>query len=155
VFVGVEEKMANLSREKVDEDLYLVMRTIFHYERGLENQFGLGYEEIYVLQYLRRNPKAHLFEISEELNLPMFKCSRLVSRLVERKLVSKSQDKEDRRGIQIVLLPDGEKMVQRIEDFSFERVNKNLHAMGTEDTTRLLTTIEKLPIWLGISEKIK
>lgn len=147
--------MANLSREKVDEDLYLVMRTVFHYERGLENQFGLGYEEIYVLQFLRRNPRVHLFEISEELNLPMFKCSRLVSRLVEKKLVSKSQDKEDRRGIQIVLLPDGEKIVQSIEDFSFDRVNKNLRSMGTEDTSRLFTTIENLPVWLGISEKIK
>lgn len=147
--------MTNLSRNQVDEDLYLVMRTVFHYERGLENQFGLGYEEIYVLQYLRRNPRVHLYGIAEEMNLPMFKCSRLVSRMAEKKLVSKSQDTEDRRGIQIVLLPDGEKMVQKIEDFSYNRVNQNLHDMSTEDTNRLLHTIENLHRWLGVSDKIK
>ena len=75
--------MTNLPRKQVDEDLYRVMRTVFHYERGLENQFGLGYEEIYVLQYLRRHPQVHLNEVANELELPMFKCSRLVTRLVE------------------------------------------------------------------------
>jgi DNA-binding MarR family transcriptional regulator len=147
--------MANVLRKKVDEDLYLVMRTIFHYERGLENRFGLGYEEIYVLQYLRRNPQVHLNDIAHEMDLPMFKCSRLVSRMVEKKLVNKSQDMEDRRGIQIVLLPDGEKMVQNIEDFSFHRINENLHDMNDADTDRLMHTIENLHRWLGVSEKIK
>ncbi len=147
--------MTNLPRKQVDEDLYRVMRTVYHYECSLENQFGLGYEEIYVLQYLRRHPQVHLNEVSHELELPMFKCSRLVSRLVEKKLVTKSQDASDRRGIQIVLLPAGEKVVASIEDFSFNRVNANLCKMDSEDTGRILQMIEKLDCWLGVSDKIK
>jgi DNA-binding MarR family transcriptional regulator len=139
----------------VDEDLYRVLRTVFHYERSLEHQFGLGYEEIYVLQYLRRHPQAHLNEVSHELELPMFKCSRLISRLVEKKLVSKSQDATDRRGIQIVLLPAGEKVVANIEDFSYDRVNQNTCKMEPEETARVLQMIEKLDCWLGVSDKIK
>jgi len=147
--------MTNLPRKQVDEDLYRVLRTVYHYERSLENQFGLGYEEIYVLQYLRRHPQVHLNEVSHELELPMFKCSRLVSRLVEKKLVTKSQDASDRRGIQIVLLPAGEKVVASIEDFSFNRVNANVCKMDSEDTGRILQMIEKLDCWLGVSDKIK
>jgi MarR family transcriptional regulator, organic hydroperoxide resistance regulator len=147
--------MSNLPRKQVDEDLYRVMRTVYHYERSLENQFGLGYEEIYVLQYLRRHPQVHLNEVSHELELPMFKCSRLVSRLVEKKLVSKTQDAADRRGIQIVLLSAGEKVVANIEDFSYERVNANICKMGPDDTVKVLQMIEKLDCWLGVSDKIK
>jgi DNA-binding MarR family transcriptional regulator len=147
--------MANLPRKRVDEDLYLVMRTIFHYERGLESKFGLGYEEIYVLQYLRRNPQVHLNDVARELELPMFKCSRLVTRLVEQKLVSKSQDTADRRGIQIVLLPEGEKVVQNIEEFSFTRINDNMSSLSKDETDHVLQLIESLHRWLGVSDKVK
>ena len=147
--------MTNLPRKQVDEDLYRVMRTVFHYERSLENQFGLGYEEIYVLQYLRRHPQVHLNEVSHELELPMFKCSRLVTRLVEKKLVSKSQDAVDRRGIQIVLLPAGEKIVSSIEEYSYNRVSQNVCKMEPEETAKVLQMIEKLDCWLGVSDKIR
>jgi DNA-binding MarR family transcriptional regulator len=147
--------MTNLPRSKVDEDLYLVMRTVFHYERGLEDRFDLGYEEIYVLQYLRRHPQVHLNDVSREMELPMFKCSRLISRLVEKKLVTKSQDATDRRGIQIVLLPEGEKIVKNIEEFSYNRINENSQGLDDEETTRLLQMIENIDRWLGVSEKIK
>jgi DNA-binding MarR family transcriptional regulator len=139
----------------VNEDLYLVMRTVFHYERGLEDRFDLGYEEIYVLQYLRRHPHVHLNDVSHEMELPMFKCSRLISRLVEKKLVTKSQDSADRRGIQIVLMPEGEKVVKTIEEYSYNRINENSSGMSEEETSKLLLLIENIHRWLGVSDKIK
>lgn len=85
----------------------------------------------------------------------MFKCSRLVTRLVEKKLVTKSQDVVDRRGIQIVLLPAGEEIVSSIEEYSYSRVSQNVCKMEPEEIAKVLQMIEKLDCWLGVSDKIK
>ena len=69
--------------------------------------------------------------------------------------MSKSQDTVDRRGIQIVLLPAGEKIVSSIEEYSYNRVSQNVCKMEPEETAKILLMIEKLDCWLGVSDKIK
>jgi DNA-binding MarR family transcriptional regulator len=147
--------MTNNSRTKVDEDLYLVLRSLYHYEHGLAARFGLDYEEIYALQYLRRNPQVHLNDVARELDLPMFKCSRMISRLEEMKLVSKVQDDPDRRNIRIALRPDGEKMVADIEDFCYHRIDENARTLGGDKSSILVKLAENLPLILGVADKIK
>ena len=96
-----------ISREKVDNDLYLILRTIYHYERSISTRFGLDYEEIYLLQSLRRTSPQRLTEIATMLNIPMFSASRLVGRLAKNSLVSKEKGTKDKRSLSVRLLPAG------------------------------------------------
>ena len=64
--------MKTIPQKKLNEDLFTVLKTIFHYERIFTEQFGLKFEEIYILQHLRRTAVVRVTDISKELQLPMF-----------------------------------------------------------------------------------
>lgn len=147
--------MIKVPRSKVDEDLYLVLHSLYRFERALTAKFELDYEDIYALQYLRRHPGAHLHELASEMELPMFKCSRLISQLTLKNLVSKSQDENDRRNILIVLRPAGEEVVASIEEYSYQTIEKNSKDMSAEEFARSMQLVEDLQHLLGVSDKIK
>lgn len=140
----------NLPREKVENDLYLFLRTIYHYERNIAAMFGLDYQEIYLLQSLRRSSPQRLTDISLVLDIPMFTASRLVERLTQKKLIRKEKGAADRRSISVSLLTEGEKMVQAIEKESYERIVQNSDHLSDEDLASLFRMTEKIYEILGI-----
>lgn len=146
--------MENYQRYQIDNELYLVLRTIYHYERNIAAQFNLDFQQIYALQYLRRNPKARLTEIAEELELPMFAASRLVSRLKEEGYLERVQDPTDRRSQHIFLLEKGELVLQAIETSSFERIMANIHKFPAPQVSELVNLAEKLHVVLGVTDKV-
>jgi len=140
----------NLPREKVENDLYLFLRTIYHYERNIAAMFGLDYQEIYLLQSLRRASPQRLTDISLVLDIPMFTASRLVERLAQKKLIRKEKGAADRRSISVSLLTEGEKMVRAIEKESYERIMQNSDHLSDEDLASLFRMTEKIYELLGI-----
>ncbi|HQN05179.1 MAG TPA: hypothetical protein PK174_07160 [Anaerolineaceae bacterium] len=50
--------MEHNHRTQIDALLFLVLRTIFHYERSIARDYGLDFQQIYALQFLRRHPDA-------------------------------------------------------------------------------------------------
>ncbi len=146
----------NISHEKVNNDLYLFLRTIYHYERNMAIRFGLNYEQVYLLQNLRRVSPQRLTEIASTLDIPMFSASRLVERLAEMKLISKEQGVEDRRSISIKLLPEGEQLVRSIEDDSYDRIMENSAEMSDAELEGMFQMGEKVYAVLGIpGNKVK
>lgn len=146
--------MEKFQRSQIDNELYLVLRTIYHYERKIAAQFDLDFQQIYVLQYLRRNPNARLTGIAEELELPMFAASRLVSRLRENGYLERIQDPTDRRSQQLFLLEKGELVLQAIEAASFERIMANIHEFPAPQVSELVDLAEKLHVVLGVTDKV-
>jgi DNA-binding MarR family transcriptional regulator len=145
-----------IAREKVDDDLFMFLRTIYHYERNIAAQFGLNYQEIYLLQTLRRKSPQCLTDIAKVLDIPMFSASRLVERLVKQKLLTKEKDSRDRRSIQLTLLPEGEKIVERIAEDSYTRITQNLQNLDEKNVDSLFHTAEILYQVLGIPlEQVK
>jgi DNA-binding MarR family transcriptional regulator len=145
-----------IAREKVDDDLFMFLRTIYHYERNIAAQFGLNYQEIYLLQTLRRKSPQCLTDIAKVLDIPMFSASRLVERLVKQKLLTKEKDSRDRRSIQLTLLPEGEKIVERIAEDSYTRITQNLQNLDEKNVDSLFRTTEILYRVLGIPlEQVK
>lgn len=145
-----------IARQKVDDDLFMFLRTIYHYERNIAAQFGLNYQEIYLLQTLRRKSPQCLTDIAKVLDIPMFSASRLVERLVKQKLLTKEKDSRDRRSIQLTLLPEGEKIVERIAEDSYTRITQNLQNLDEKNVDSLFRTTEILYRVLGIPlEQVK
>jgi MarR family transcriptional regulator, organic hydroperoxide resistance regulator len=144
----------NIKREKIDEDLYLVLRSIFHYERSIAMRYGLDFEEIYTLQHLRRNPAARVTDLSSELQLPMFTVSRLVNRLEKGGYLTKLQDDTDRRNIHLHLEQSGENVLREIEKGSYERITGNLASLEEGEINELLHLAERLHMVLGVTENV-
>lgn len=142
------------SRTKIDDDLFLVLRTIYHYERSIASRYELDFQQIYALQYLRRNKEVRLTEIAAEMNLPMFAASRLINRLVAEGYLKKAQDTVDRRNLHIFLEPRGEEILKTIEAASFERIAANLQGLPESEILRLIELAEKLHLVLGVTDQV-
>ncbi len=146
--------MNPISRKKIDEDLFLVLKTIFHYERVVAAHYGLNFDEIYTLQYLRRNAQTRVTDVSNELKLPMFTVSRLVDRLEKGGYLSKQKDTSDKRNVFLALEPTGEKVLQEIENASYERIMGNLTGMQEKQVLELMSLAEGLHTVLGVSDNV-
>jgi DNA-binding MarR family transcriptional regulator len=146
--------MKTIPQKKLNDDLFTVLKTIFHYERIFIEQFGLKFEEIYILQHLRRNPVVRVTDISRELQLPMFTISRLVYRLAEGGYLSKEQDKEDRRNQFLHLSGMGEKTLQEMENNTYNRISGNIAGMTETEINELLKLADRLHIVLGVTKEV-
>lgn len=143
-----------MKREKIDEDLFLVLKTIFHYERVIETRYGLNFDEIYALQYMRRNPKARVTDLSDELKLPMFTISRLVNRLHQEGYLSKEKDTTDKRNVYLRLEKSGSDILNEIEKASFDRITVNVSKMTDDEVNSMLRMAEGLHVVLGVTENV-
>lgn len=147
--------MEQNQRKQIDPLLFQVLRTIFHYERSIAMDYGLDFQQIYSLQFLRRHPKARLTEVADELELPKFTASRLLNRLVDEGYISKKQDQADRRNYHLYLEDKGEAVLQNIENASYTRISTNIEGLSPTEVNELYEVAELLHKVLGVTEKVK
>lgn len=147
--------MEHNHRTQIDALLFLVLRTIFHYERSIARDYGLDFQQIYALQFLRRHPDARFTEIAAEMELPRFTASRLINRLVTEGFISRKQDQADRRNYYLRLEEKGEQVIQAIETASFTRISSNIEGFSQAEIRELFEVAEHLHMVLGVSDKVK
>jgi MarR family transcriptional regulator, organic hydroperoxide resistance regulator len=133
------------NREEIDELLFKALRAIFQFERQKVALFGLTFEEIYLLQFLRRKSPIRVSEIAAEMKTPISTLSRTIGRLQKRKLVSRRQDQSDKRIIRVFLLAGGKKLVLAVEAHSFDMIMRNLAAFADNEVTAFIQTANALP----------
>lgn len=146
--------MTKLTRTQIDDDLYLLLRTIYHYEKLLESKTGLDFQKMYLLLHLVNESPLRLTEVARELNIPMFSASRLVDRMVSMGLISKVQAESDKRSISISLEPQGRALIDDLEHKSYDRVQKDFSDLKEEDFNLVRQVMEKLHRILEVSEKV-
>jgi DNA-binding MarR family transcriptional regulator len=146
--------MTRLTRNQIDDDLYLLLRTIYHYEKLLESKTGLDFQKLYLLLHLVNESPLRLTEVAKELNIPMFSASRLVDRMVSLGLVGKVQDESDKRSISISLQPQGRALIDDLEHRSYDRIQKNFGDLKDDDFNLVMQVVEKLHRILEVSEKV-
>jgi DNA-binding MarR family transcriptional regulator len=146
--------MTRLTRDQIDDDLYLLLRTIYHYEKLLESKTGLDFQKLYLLLHLVNESPLRLTEVAKELNIPMFSASRLVDRMVSLGLVGKVQDESDKRSISISLQPQGRALIDDLEHRSYDRIQKNFGDLKDDDFNLVMQVVEKLHRILEVSEKV-
>ncbi|HSN94784.1 MAG TPA: MarR family transcriptional regulator [Anaerolineaceae bacterium] len=147
--------MEQKQRKQIDQLLFQVLRTIFHYERSIALSYGLNFQQIYVLQHLRRHPNARLTEIAVEMELPKFTVSRLTNGLLDEGYISKKQDPLDRRNYHLNLEDKGEQVLLAIETASFTRISTNIQTLSPALVNELVEVAEWLPIVLGVTDQVK
>ena len=133
--------MANiLYREAFDLALFDALRAVYQFELSKVSKFDLNYEDIYLLQFLRRNSPARMSEIAKEMSIPISTATRVVDRLEKKKYISRKKDEKDRRSIFTSLETKGKRIVQKVEKHSFDIISKNLKTFSEEDFASFIKT---------------
>lgn len=146
--------MTKITRKQIDDDLYNLLRTIYHYEKLLENKTGLDFQKMYLLLHLYQKPPLRLTDIAHELNIPMFSASRLVDSLVEKKLIKKVQEIADRRSIAISIEPAGVEMINELEEKSYKKVLNNFSEFNEADFEIVIHLVKKLHQILEVTDQV-
>lgn len=136
-------------QDRIDEALYTTLRAIHHFERGLYVEFGLGYQEICLLQLLRRQEGLRVGEAASSLEIPVFSATRLAQRLEARGLIAKRIDELDGRAIRLSLAPRGSRLLGAIEKRSYDIMAANAERLSPEEVAAYLDVAESLGELLG------
>lgn len=94
-------------------------RVIFKAVKGhfqqVEKITGTGAAQLRAMSILREQPGIRLSELAHRMDIKQSTASNLVKTLISRSMVVSARDKVDRRVLQLHLLPDGDKVLQRMK----------------------------------------
>lgn len=143
-----------LRKKIADELMYRSLRAIYHFERSLVDRFGLGYQEIYFLQLLRRRESARVGEIASALGIPVFSATRLVQRLEAKGFVNKRRGSDDSRVVVVELEPAGDRVVSEIEKHNYKLVVGSTSKLSTDEREAFLLVARDLDQALGVRDRV-
>lgn len=141
-----------IPRNKLDEILFSALQAIYKFQQSKVDAFGLDYEDIYLLQFLRNNSSLKMGEIAEEMNIPISTATRVVDRLEHKKLLSRKKDPRDKRSILVKLEPKGKEVVIQIENQTYEILSANLSTYSDEDIASFYRTALHLHTILNVEK---
>ncbi len=141
-------KIENIDRERLDRTLFEALRAIYKFEITKENKFGLSYQDIFLLQYLRSHSPARMGSLAEELNIPISTATRVVDRLQQKGFLGRKKDPEDKRNIFVNLKKKGEKIVKEVEEHTYSILIENTRAFSSKELDAFWETAKALPFIL-------
>ncbi|MBN2079606.1 MAG: MarR family transcriptional regulator [Spirochaetes bacterium] len=147
-----ETLIKNLPVDRLEEILFHTLRTIYLFERSEIDTFGLDYQQMYLLKILKRRSPLRVSDIAQELRIPPFAATRLVSQLEADGLVEKNRDSRDRRNIYVGMTAAGIEMVGRIESHITGLLLERLARYPEEQLEVLIMMIRDLDMILGVGK---
>ncbi len=139
------------ARERVDEILYSTLRAVYHFERALFARFGLGYQEICLLQLLRKAGGVRVGEAARLLEMPLFSATRLAQRLESDGFLDRCPDPEDGRAVRLELSGKGATLIAEIEEDNYRLIAVNAASLSQVEVEGFVMVAENLHRVLGVS----
>ena len=136
--------LTGISRQDLDEILFGALQAIYRFERVKVQRFGLTYEQIYLLQFLRRKGPAAMSYIAAEMKIPLSTATRLIDRMEKRRLLDRRQSHGDKRSRIVEITTDGESLVQAVEEHTFTTISSNIDNLVDVDFEGVILTAMSL-----------
>ena len=136
--------LTGISRQDLDEILFGALQAIYRFERVKVQRFGLTYEQIYLLQFLRRKGPAAMSYIAAEMKIPLSTATRLIDRMEKRRLLDRRQSHGDKRSRIVEITTDGESLVQAVEEHTFTTISSNIDNLVDVDLEGVILTAMSL-----------
>ncbi len=118
-----------------------LMRVMLVSERtGPEHQHVVRFNalDFHTLGMLREHEPQRASDIADALGIVPTTVSSVVSRLVKRGLIARTQSKEDRRAFELYLTDEGRKVAEAIHSQDLRNMNLFLSALNGDDQDALL-----------------
>lgn len=91
-----------------------VLNTVKTHFQQVEKKVGLGGAQVWALNVVRERPGIGVTGLSQAMDIHQSTASNLVRGLVERQLIEVRREGEDRRSVQLHLLPAGTRLLRKV-----------------------------------------
>jgi DNA-binding MarR family transcriptional regulator len=132
-----------LCAREVMETVPLVMHFI-RIEMRSRRASSLSVPQFRVLTFLSRMPGAPLAGVAEHLGVARSTASAIVDRLVRRKLVSRTEDPQERRCVVLTLTPAGAQLLEEAREAAWARMAKVLAGLSAADLLQVTEGLSRL-----------
>jgi DNA-binding MarR family transcriptional regulator len=124
--------------------------------RAAERAFGLSGAQVFVLHKLAesKDRSLSLNELAEKTLTHQSSVSVVVSRLVEKSLVSRSTSKEDSRKIEIKLTSEGKKILKSTPEAAQERLIAGITQLSKTEQQKLSELLKTLIENSGLQDQV-
>lgn len=142
-----------MNQHEINGCLYAFLQTAYHFEKQEKILFSLSWQEIYLLQLLRRRGSWQISRLGAKLELKKYQISRLVSRLEAMNMVRRTAHTQDRRNVHVEILEAGRTRLAEIEAYHhclFE-TGERLGGPGTQTLEEFHNAVLQFATMVGIN----
>jgi DNA-binding MarR family transcriptional regulator len=130
-----------------------IVRSLRVSSRALEKELGLSGAQLFVLQKLAGGPASSIGDLAARTLTDQSSVSVVVSRLVEKKLVSRSPSKADARRAEIALTTKGKALLKRAPRPAQARLLEGLERLDPRELKGLAHGLERLVGAMGLGDE--
>jgi DNA-binding MarR family transcriptional regulator len=119
--------------------------------RNLELPQGMTPERLSALSVIEKRGPISVTALADKEMVRPATMSRMVSALVEEGLVKRCEDKDDGRGVLVMVTPKGRRAFQRAQEQRLQHFSEVLSSLSDEQVTAmrgLTTALERLSVLL-------
>jgi MarR family transcriptional repressor of emrRAB len=153
--LAIEAGLANLQKrvEGMPVTEILISRLLINLGREISNHldqrlrpFGLSEPEFKVLVSIYSSPEgvANPSELCSSIGQSPANITRLTDSLVERDLISRISDQQDRRKLVLQMTPQGTTLIKKLMPLMVDGARKNYRNFSRTDLKRLLADLKQL-----------
>jgi DNA-binding MarR family transcriptional regulator len=141
---------ANVSPSRATRGALDAVRRIVHAlresSRRAEKHVGLSGAQLFVLQKLAEQPGSSINALAACTHTHQSSVSAVVSRLVGRRLVRRTQSGTDGRSVQLSLTPNGRRLVDRAPDVAQGRLIRGIESLPPVRRRQLASALGELAL---------
>lgn len=100
---------------KVLRRFRVVFNAVRTHFRQVEKRVGLGGAQVWALSVIANNPGIGMGGIATNMDIHQSTASNLIKTLVAKELIAMEKSAEDRRSVQLKLLPAGKKLLAKVQ----------------------------------------
>jgi DNA-binding MarR family transcriptional regulator len=138
-----DSPMVETCAAAVMDTVPLVMR-IIRAEMRSHRTPDLSVPQFRALLYVNRHAGASLSDVAEHLGLTLPSVSKLVDKLVARRLITRESAPEDRRRMILTLTPDGQAALQAAAQATQTRLANLLSTLSPDELTTIVEAMTML-----------
>lgn len=131
------------------EDLTFQISRLMKRKMAVATDFGsLSILQIHTLLFLKENSGVNMSEIASFLQIELPSATSLVSKLVDRGLVQRLPDKEDRRVVKIELTETGTRLLSQTAELRSNKIKQLLTYLSDKQKHDLVTIMRTIKEYL-------
>lgn len=114
------------------------------WEQGLVEGSGISLPQMHVLETLGNHRKLRMKELAEKLGVTTGTLTVMVQRLLQKDLIRRIRDEQDRRSSFIDLSPLGEEIYKRHHSLHDELIGELVIRLGDRESELFFASMEKV-----------
>lgn len=119
-------------------------KTLLKLEKCDDEFMALSRQHISILFVLDKTEASPVSEVGKTLNISKPQMTILTDKLIEKSLIKRLQDKNDRRVINISITEEGSKLLEEFKRMIKENIKEKLSSLNDTDLKELSDALEKV-----------